>query len=82
MGYNVPWSHDGYSLWAVLREPDLQAALNHEGDSASRNCPTHLLLSLAFLLASLARGMGLMNRLAESNQNRLEYWQSDFLGQN
>ena len=44
MGYNVPCSHGEYSLWAVLREPDLQAALSHEGDSASRNYPTHLLL--------------------------------------
>ena len=64
MGYNVPCSHDEYSLWAVLRAPNLQAALSYEGDSSPRNYPTH------HLLLFLARGMGLMNRLTESNQER------------
>ena len=69
MGYNVPCSHDEYAFWAVLRAPNLQAALSHEGDSASRNYPTH------HLLLFLTRGKSLMNRLTESNQERPQHCQ-------
>ncbi len=48
MGSNVPCSHDAYSLLAILRDPDMQAALSQEGDSSSRNYPARLLLLLAF----------------------------------
>lgn len=45
MGYSVPCRHNAYSVWAVLRESDLQVALSHKGNWSVAKLPRPLCVS-------------------------------------
>lgn len=72
MGYSVLHSHDAYSLWAVLRESDLQAVCI----KSQRYYPAPLaVLPRAFLAGGMC-----FNRLTESKELAL-HCQSGFVAQ-